>query len=56
VPKNITCTSTYCNEFRSGLNKLFGKIYPKSQAREYARRATTEGGVQKRAISYKIVE
>jgi|SRR6266478_3505618 len=33
VPKNITCTSTDGNEFRSRLNKLFGKIYPKSQAR-----------------------
>ena len=33
APKNITCTSTDCNGFRSRLNKLFGKIYPKSQAR-----------------------
>jgi hypothetical protein len=51
-----TCTSTDCNEFRSRLNELFGKIYPKSQARKFVRRAVTEGSVQKRAISHKIVE
>jgi hypothetical protein len=53
VPKEHHMHIDRLQRFPEPIGQLFGIIYPKSQARKFARRAATGGGVQKRAISHK---